>query len=349
MFLLRNAKSGQRISIPLGVLLTLFLFFSTSYANEGVRKSVLILHSYHPALSWTDSVMKGMQEVLTKSGVPVQVHVEYLDARRYSGQEYREKMESLLLYKLANKHFDLVLLSDNDALDFLLTRRTRIVPDVPIIFCGINNFTEAAIAGHRGITGVAEEVSLQETIVTALKLHPGTKEIIVIGRTVLPADKANREAFLSLLQSFKQSVRFTFWDDLSANELRRRLPSLPRGSLVFINGLTSDETGRQLLYDETTRLIRASSNVPLYSLWDVYLGHGIIGGKLVSGYLQGKLAGELAVRVLRGEDPDQIPVLRREAANKFMFDYRELSRFGLSVKDLPDWKRGDIVPLLLSM
>ena len=322
MFLLRNAKSGQRTSIPLGVLLTLFLFFSTSYANEERSEK----RSDSPLLSPGIELDRFGHERdaggTHKSGVPVQVHVEYLDARRYSGQEYREKMESLLLYKLANKHFDLVLLSDNDALDFLLTRRTRIVPDVPIIFCGINNFTEATIAGHRGITGVAEEVSLQETIVTALKLHPGTKEIIVIGRTVLPADKANREAFLSLLQSFKQSVRFTFWDDLSANELRRRLPSLPRGSLVFINGLTSDETGRQLLYDETTRLIRASSNVPLYSLWDVYLGHGIIGGKLVSGYLQGKLAGELAVRVLRGEDPDQIPVLRREAANKFMFDYR---------------------------
>jgi len=42
------------------------------------------------------------------------------------------------------------------------------------------------------------------------------------------------------------------------------------------------------------------------------------------------------MRVLRGEDPEKIPVIRREAANKFMFDYHELSRFGLSVKDLPD-------------
>jgi two-component system, cell cycle sensor histidine kinase and response regulator CckA len=335
MFLLRNAKSCQRTSVAFGTILALLLLSSTGDANEEGRKSLLILHSYHPASSWTDSIRKGMQEALTKSGEPVQLHVEYMDTRRYSGQEYREKMEALLFHKLANEHFDLVLLSDNDALDFLLTHRKRIAPNVPIIFCGINNFSEAVIAGHRSITGVAEEVSLHETIVTALKLHPGTKEIFVIGRTVLPADRANREAFLSLLHSFKQSVKFTFWDDLSANELRTRLPSLQRGSLVFINGLTSDAMGRQLLYDETTRLIRASSNIPLYSLWDVYLGYGIVGGKLVSGHLQGKLAGELAVRVLRGEDPDQIPVLRSEAANKFIFDYPELSRFGLSVKDLP--------------
>jgi hypothetical protein len=62
----------------------------------------------------------------------------------------------------------------------------------------------------------------------------------------------------------------------------------------------------------------------------------IIGGKLVGAFVQGKLAGKLAMRVLRGEDREKIPVIRREAANKFMFDYHELSRFGLTVRDVPD-------------
>jgi PAS domain S-box-containing protein len=279
--------------------------------------------------------MKGMQEALIQAGEPVQIHVDYMDARRYSGSEYRQKMETLLLNKLANQRFALVMLSDNDALDFFLSHRKRIAPEAPVIFCGINIFLETTISGQRRITGVAEELSLQETIDAALKLHFGTKEIFVIGRTALPADRANRDAFLPLLQSFRQSVKFTFWDDLSANELRKRLPSIQDGSLIFINGLTSDETGRQLLYDENTRLFRGSAKVPLYSLWDVYLGHGIVGGKLVSGYLQGKVAGELAVRGLRGEDPDKIPVIRKDTANRFMFDYRELSRFNLSASSVP--------------
>jgi PAS domain S-box-containing protein len=336
MFLIRKLNGSQKALISLYAILSIFLFISTGYAKDNVQKRLLILHSYHPSLSWTDSITKGMQEALIQIGESVQLHIDYMDARRYSDTEYRKNLEVLLLHKLADKKFDLVLLSDNDALNFMLAHRSRISTNAPIIFCGINNFTESAIAGHRGITGVAEEVSLHETLDTALKLHPETEEIIVIGRTILPADRANREAFLSLLQSYKQTVKFTFWDDLPANELRKRLHLIQSGSLVFINGLTSDETGRQLLYDETTRLIRESSNVPLYSLWDVYLGYGIIGGKLVSGYLQGKLAGELAVRVLRGDDPDKIPIIRREGANKFMFDYHELSRFGLSVKDLPD-------------
>ncbi len=336
MLSIRRGNHTRWALITLCAVVPVLLFLNTGSAKDKLQKNILILHSYHPSLNWTDSVMKGMQEAIIQSGETVQLHVEYMDMRRYSGEEYHQKMEDLLFYKFMNVHFDLVMLSDNDALDFLLTHRRRIAPDVPVIFCGINNFDESVLSGHRKITGVAEDISLQETIDTALKLHPGTKEIVVIGRTVLPADRANREAFLSLIKRYRQSVAFIFWDDLLANDLRNRLPSLQSGSVVFINGLTSGDTGQQMLYGETTRLIRESSKVPLYSLWDVYLGYGIIGGKLVSGYLQGKFAGELAVRVLRGEDPDKIPVIRSESANKFMFDHHELSRFGLSLKDLPD-------------
>jgi PAS domain S-box-containing protein len=335
-FLMRKGGRSPTLIAGLWAVLYVLLQISAAHAGDNAPKSILILHSYHPTLSWTDSVAKGMQDALTVMKDSVQTHVEYMDMRRNIGPEYRRKMQDLLFDKLAHKRFDLVLLSDNDALDFLLGHRARMAPEAPVIFCGINNFIESTVAGNKNITGVAEEVSLHETLDAALKLHPGTKEIVVIGRTAFPADRANRDAFVSLLRTKKYDVEYTFWDDFTANRLRSSLPSLQKGSVVFINGLTSDETGRQWLYDETTRLIRESSKVPLYSLWDVYLGHGIVGGKLVSGYLQGNLAGKLAVRVLSGDDPNKIPVARSEAANRFMFDYREMSRFGLSAKDLPE-------------
>ena len=88
MFLLRNAKSCQRTFITSCVILTLLLFFSISPANEKVPKRVLILHSYHPSLSWTASVMKGRQEVLPASGVPVQVHVAGSEVTRTPSSFY---------------------------------------------------------------------------------------------------------------------------------------------------------------------------------------------------------------------------------------------------------------------
>ena len=84
------------------------------------------------------------------------------------------------------------------------------------------------------------------------------------------------------------------------SELRTRLEKLENNFVVFLNGLITDEAGRQLMYGETTQWVCRYSSVPVYSFWDVYLGYGIVGGKLISGYRQGQKAAELALRILKG-------------------------------------------------
>ena len=75
----------------------------------------------------------------------------------------------------------------------------------------------------------------------------------------------------------------------------------------------------------------------MYGAWDFNLGLGIVGGKLISGFYQGESAGKMALRVLNGEDASSIPVVRFSAdrPNRYMFDYRELRRWGISSGSLP--------------
>ena len=102
---------------------------------------------------------------------------------------------------------DLVMVSDNAALEFVLEQRDRLFPNTPIVFCGINSFTPSMIVNRRGITGVAEDMSIIETVDLALRLHPQTKEIIVIGRTSVAADKANRDSFVAALPGLPRNSR----------------------------------------------------------------------------------------------------------------------------------------------
>jgi PAS domain S-box-containing protein len=319
-------------------ILALLLGVVSSFADQG-PKEVLIIHSYQPSLSWTQAVTRGMDEALKAYG-PVNIRTEWMDARQHRSAVYKKKIYDLLTYKLKDRLFDVIMVSDNDSFEFILATRKTLFKDVPVIFCGVNNFRPTMLSGQKGITGVSEGLSLRETLETALRFHPETREIVVIGRTVMPADRANRDAFVSLLRTMDFPVNFTFWDDLDTDQLKNRLSALTRGTLVFINGLTQDMTGRQLMYEGTTQFIRAHSTIPLYSLWDPYLGHGIVGGKLVTGHMQGKLSGDLAVRVLRGEDPDTIPIIHADSANRFMFDHRELVRFNISPPMLP---KGSVV------
>jgi PAS domain S-box-containing protein len=66
---------------------------------------------------------------------------------------------------------------------------------------------------------------------------------------------------------------------------------------------------------------------------DVDLGKGTVGGDLLSWAVVGQTVAQMAVRVLNGEKPQDIPVVK--SANVYTFDWRALQRWGLKESDLP--------------
>jgi len=327
----RSALTGLlKLGLPI-LLATLPLQAEAAAPNP----RVLIIHSYHSGLSWTDSVMSGIRDGFAKSGKDIQFSAEYLDARRSVDAEQARLIRTLITSKVKKSAPDLVMVSDNDALDFVLERREGLFAEIPIVFCGINNFDPAAISKYRQITGVAEDVSILDTVDLARRLQPRMNQVVVIGRTRVAADRANRNSFVAALPSLPPDLKVTFWDDLPVSVMKARLEGLGNGTAIFLNGLITDETGRELMYGETTQWVSRHSRVPVYSLWDVYLGYGIVGGKLVSGYRQGQMAAELALQVLGGRKADGLPVVKAAEANQFMFDDRQLKRFGLPLPELP--------------
>ncbi len=343
--MLDNLNGGQEGSMKIWARLSLailigLMVLSTSPSvlatPASAARQVLIIHSYHAGLSWTESVMDGIREALRQKHDEVQISAEFLDARRYPGHDHARQIRDVIVAKLQGAPPDLVIAADNAALEFVLARREQLLAQVPIVFCGINSFTPSMIADHRQITGVAEDVSVAETVALALRLHPGTRELIVLGRTSVPADKANRDSFAAALPALPAQLKISFWDDLPLPELQARLVGLKEGAVVFLNGLLEEENGRQLMYGETTAWVCRHSAAPVYSLWDVYLGYGIVGGKLISGYRQGQLAGEMARRILLGESADALPVVNALDANRYIFDFRQLEKLNIPLTELPE-------------
>jgi len=66
---------------------------------------------------------------------------------------------------------------------------------------------------------------------------------------------------------------------------------------------------------------------------DVDLGNGTVGGYLVSFAAIGKTVGQMAVRVLSGEKPQDISIVR--SPNVSMYDWPALRRWGLKESNLP--------------
>jgi diguanylate cyclase (GGDEF)-like protein/PAS domain S-box-containing protein len=80
--------------------------------------------------------------------------------------------------------------------------------------------------------------------------------------------------------------------------------------------------------------ISQRTDAPIYTVWDFTLGHGIVGGYLVSGFTQGETIAQTALRILRGESMADVPVTMR-SPSRYMFDYKQLQRFNIDEQSLP--------------
>ena len=310
-------------------------FVSAEVTPARIPRHVLILHSYHPGLPWTDNIMSGMQSVLGQPNRNINVDVEYLDTKRHRDSAYFSHiLDTILHYKFKDRSYDLVLVSDNEALNFALGHRYDLFRRTPIIFCGVNNGAPAIAKKVGNVTGVCGNPNFSGVIRQALAFHPGTERIVVIGSTSDLTDRINLKRLQSLADTIAPGAVIDFWNDLSADILASRLATLDKGTIVIINGSIRDNSGNLLAFNEQTRLIKQATTAPVYSFWDVYLGAGIVGGPLVSARNQGVAAAEIAWRVLQGESANSIPIVK-PVQDPPSFDYHELKHLDISLQQLP--------------
>jgi diguanylate cyclase (GGDEF)-like protein len=309
-------------------------------AEECVQNNVLILNSYHESFNWTHEASDGIINGLKSDGKNVSISVEYMDWKNYNSEENWSYLYEYYKYKYEDKHIDLIITTDDAALKFALEYRTLMFSDAPIVFCGVNpEGIRTLIKDYDKITGVAEVIDPTDILSLAVKVNPSIEEIYLL--------YDNSESGLSTGQlmnetitSFNPDIRIVNWNELSLDEILNRVQSLNPDSIVFMTTYSSDINNTIYDFDFVIKNVCALSNVPVYGLYDYALGNGIIGGKMLSGHLQGEKAAQIANRILSGEDPGDIPILYENTANT-AFDYKQLVRFNIPFDILP--KEAEII------
>jgi len=302
-------------------------------ARAGDAYKVLVLHSYNKGYCWTDNIMEGIRSVFDKSGLDVEMYVEYMDTKRSEPESVFPLLEELYREKYQSRRFDAVILSDDNALNFLLERREGLFPGVPVVFCGVNSLEGPLVAGQKDITGVMEDYDLEGTIDLILKAQPEIRHIAVI-TDVVPTGKLHLQNFHRTAPQFKEKVAFIELGELTAPELSEALGKLPRDTALLNLSFYRDRTGATFTIKESMAFLK-KSGLPVYSCWDAYLEAGITGGVITSGYAHGARAAQMALRIFSGEPAGSIPILRK-SPNRPMFNYDQMERFGISMARLPE-------------
>lgn len=295
------------------------------------RKQVLYINSYHPGYKFSDDITRAIVSTFEQQG-NIDLRIEYLDTKRLDSQEYLQEVHNLFKIKYKDVRLDLIMSSDDAALNFLFKYADDLFPNIPVVFTGANFFDETRLQGHERFAGISEEIDLEGTLDLALTLHPEVTHIVIVNDTTVTGQRIH-EYLIQLLSKYPQ-VTFEFLEDETMEQVRQRVSRLSSGSLVLLTLFFRDRAGQFYEYNQFTSLIAESSAVPVYGTWDFSLGYGIVGGKLTSGYVEGERAAQLALRILAGEDPRTIGV-EKQVKSQYMFDYNALVKWGINVSKLP--------------
>jgi len=299
---------------------------------SSLPRRVLLLNSYHQGFSWTDGITDAVTQAFQDKNI--ELHVEYLDSKRRPVAEVVGPITTFLTEKYASKPPHIIVCSDNNALDFLRHYGPKIFPDVPVVFCGINGFKPGMLMGFEGnITGVVEKTDPVGTARLALSLFPKTRRLIVI-TGITPTGRAMKDQAQKALADWTGKVETQWWDGLSRDDLSQRLKRLTKGDVVLLLLFNRDGAGEYFSYEESARLIAHASRVPVFALWDFYLGTGVVGGRMASARDQGHSAAALTLRILKGKKASQIQVID-SSPNIYMFDNAMLKKFGIHKRSLP--------------
>ncbi len=297
------------------------------------RLNVLYLNSYHNGYTWSDSLMEGIQSAIEHSGLNVALHIEYMDTKQRYDANVERYLYGIYAHKYQGINFDAVIVSDNNAFDFILKFREELFPGVPLVFCGINDFNPSMIRDQANITGVTEDFDVKTNLRMALRFHPGRRKIVVMGNRSTTATAISNQIKAAIADFHdRPEIEFVISDQLQP--LLERARNAADDVIFYFIPFYMDFEGERYSANDIVAKLSQITSAPIYSNWEFMLGSGIVGGKVLSGYAHGAAAGDLLVRVLRGEPIDGIPI-QTPQDEPIIFDNNQLKRFHISTSDLP--------------
>ncbi|MDR3588650.1 MAG: PAS domain S-box protein [Negativicutes bacterium] len=324
--------------IVLAVLLVAALF-SPAQAAETPAKKVLILYSNSADLSIHALFTRGFATRMGQSAAgKIEYSYEYLDMTRNGfNKDYGASLSRFLQEKYAGNRPDLVVTHLEPAANFMKGYGEQTFPGVPAVlslYTGENETYSELPANYRSVVGT---YGTKTAISFILQAQPNTRKIYVV------AGDSDRErnavaAFRDSAAEFAGRTEFIYLNQLPFAQILETAKTISGDSVIFYLYFYRDVAGNDFIPGDALRQLHGVAQVPVYSSVDVFMGRGTVGGYMASQAVLGAKAAEVAEDILGGNMTAHGP-LERAAAAEYIFDWRELKRWGIDESRLPAGSR----------
>ncbi|PAB56325.1 ABC transporter substrate binding protein [Anaeromicrobium sediminis] len=315
------------------VIIFIMCFQIISYGEE--KNRVLVINSYSPTFISYDRLEAGIRSVLKKENV--NLHMEYMDSKRFSDETHLRNFYESLSYKLSNgEKYDLIMATDDNALLFVEKYYDELFKGLPVVFSGVNDIEKGmSFNENPNFTGVLEAISLRETLDIIGNFQRNVSNVYFIMDKTTSSDATIEEIKNTMKYYENLKFRQLSLKEMSFDQLFSKISRINKKDSVIIMSAFKDMNDKSMTFEESLNEIIKNSKAPVYHLWEHGIGNGIVGGKVVSQYEQARTAATIALNILNGEEISIIKVVEK-SPNKYIFDYKELKKHDISLNKIPN-------------
>jgi len=312
------------------LIIGLSCFTCMAHVSYGATtQKVLILNASHKGDDMSDSILNGIESVLPMDA-RMKLYIEYMDIKRHSINDSFVILRELYVRRYADTKLDVIIACDDLALQFVLENKNSLFPRVPLVFCGVENND---IKIPKGITGIMESDDIEKTYELARQLQPDVKTVVAISDQT-SIGKSRLERLKSVVNNTSTQIKLKKIIPDSISDLIKEIKKVPEKSIVFFLHFAEDTQKNQYSPSSIINMFQPYLKAPLYTSWYYPKANGILGGKMINGLIQGKLAANMVADILKGQPVDSIPVLKK-CPNSYIFNYQQMKRFDVRFADLP--------------
>jgi uncharacterized membrane protein len=299
-------------------------------------KNVLILNSYSINLSWTKSELEGILEKLNNRS-DLKIYTEFMDTKvfRPTPKRLNDFLE-YLKHKYKNIHFDIVITTDDNALNFV--RENKNIPqfvNAKVFFAGVNNLALAKELDKNIYAGVFEKKEPLVNLKFIKSIDPEVSMVYVV------ADNSNSAK--SVMKEYKnaykniKNINFEYINEKNLEKVLEKVKNYnSHTAMMLLTPFSFNLQGGHLNYKYAIMLISEYFKRPIVIHTDLLSDipkTNIVGGKVTDGLTQGREVAKKVIEYLSGKDMKDIGFIF-EKANKMYLNVKNLEKFGVNAYSL---------------
>ncbi len=282
------------VSIAIMLLAVLVVGCSTEKKKEESKEKIkigAIEYIEHVSL---DNALKGFKDRLEEEGLDVEVDEINLQGdqalattmpKKYEGDEYA------LIYAISTP---------------VAQGAKQSVPNKNIIFSAVTDPVESGIVSAKdeitNITGVTDAVSSKEQLKSFLKIFPDVKTIGTIYSTSESNSKVQIDELKKACDELGLELKVTGINNI--NDIAQAIASM-KDEIDAYYAITDNTVASAIPVISETLI---ENKIPSLSAEEGQVENGLLMSEGVNYYEHGRQAGEMAIKILNGEDIKNLPV-----------------------------------------